>query len=75
MNVARFLMITSEALAGVGIVSHFLLPTSWEVAYHVSPRLDVGIPIRWFVPLALISLAGAFSIASLWKMCIALAAR
>jgi hypothetical protein len=67
MTTARFLMIASEALVGVALIANMFLPTTFVVAFHVSDR-SFGIPIRWFIPLLLISMAGAFSTAALLKM-------
>ena len=55
MATARFL-IASEILVGVALVAHIFLPTTCDVAFHVSDRI-IGIPIRWFIPLMLISVA------------------
>ena len=67
MATARFLMIASEILVGVALIAHMFLPTTFDVALTVSDK-SIGIPIRWFIPLLLISVAGAFSTASLIKM-------
>ena len=56
MTTARFLMIASEMLVGVALIAHMFLPTTFDVALHVSDRI-IGIPIRWFIPLMLISVA------------------
>jgi hypothetical protein len=67
MTTARFLMIASEILVGVALIAHMFLPTTFGVSFHVSDR-SVGIPIRWFVPLLLISVAGILSTAALLRM-------
>jgi len=67
MTTARFLMFASEALVGVALITHIFLPANFAIAFTVSDRA-VGIPIRWFVPLLLISVAGVFSTAALVKM-------
>jgi len=67
MTTARFLMIASEMLVGVALIAHIFLPTTFDVALHVSDRI-IGIPIRWFIPLLLTSVAGILSTAALVKM-------
>lgn len=67
MTTARFLMITSEILVGAALLAHMLLPTNLGVSLHISDR-SIGIPIRWFIPLLLITMAGALSAAALLKM-------
>jgi hypothetical protein len=67
MMTARFLMIASEILVGVALIANLFLPTTLGVTFHVSDRY-IGIPVRWFIPLLLISVAGTFSTASLLKM-------
>jgi len=68
MTTARFLMMASEILVGVALIAHVFLPTNFSVAFTVSADRAIGIPIRFFVPLLLISLAGVFSTVALAKM-------
>lgn len=68
MNLARLLMIASEVLVGVALISQYLLPMSFDVSFRVSADTHIGIPIRWLVPLLLISGAGVFSMTALFKM-------
>jgi hypothetical protein len=68
MNLARLLMIASEVLVGVVLISQYLLPMSFDVSFRVSVDTHVGIPTRWLVPLLLISAAGVFSMTALFKM-------
>jgi hypothetical protein len=65
--IARFLMIASETLVGVALITHIFLPTTFDIAFTVSDR-SIGIPIRWLIPLSLITVAGVFSAAALLKM-------
>ncbi len=73
MNTAKLLMMLSEVLVVGAIVAHIVLPASLGVSLTVSANRIIGIPIRWFVPLFLISIAGALSATALVKMVWALA--
>jgi hypothetical protein len=73
MTTARFLMIASETLVGAALVAHMFLPTTFAITFAVSADRIIAIPVRWFVPLLLISVAGAFSTAALVKMGLAMA--
>ena len=68
MSTARLLMIISEVLAGVAIISSFLLPKNFDFAFRASSQMSIGIPVRWFVPLFLIVIAGVTSASSLLRM-------
>lgn len=68
MSTARLLMIISEVLAGVALISSFLLPKKLDFAFRVSSQMSIGIPVRWFLPLFLIVIAGLTSAGSLMKM-------
>ncbi len=68
MSTARFLMIISEVLAGIALISSFLLPKDSDLAFRVSSQMSIGIPVRWFVPLFLIVIAGLTGAGSLIKM-------
>jgi hypothetical protein len=61
-------MIISEGLAGVATICAFLLPNDFDFGFRVSSQMSIGIPVRWFVPLSLIVLAGVAAAASLLKM-------
>ncbi len=75
MNAARALMLASEILVAVALIARILLPTNLDLGFRVSSETAIGIPIRWFIPLFLISVAGVCSIAALLKMYLALAHR
>jgi hypothetical protein len=68
MTTARYLMIVSEALAGVALISSILLPKNLDLGVRVSSQMGIGIPVRWFVPLFLIVMAGLTGAGSLMKM-------
>jgi len=68
MTLARLLMITSEVLVAVALLGRFLLPTNFDITFRISANAGIGIPIRWFLPLLLISGAGLFSTTALLKM-------
>jgi hypothetical protein len=68
MTTARFLMIASETLAGAALIAQMFLPTNVGVTFTVSTDRVIAIPIRWFVPLLLIIVAGALGAAALIKM-------
>jgi hypothetical protein len=67
MVTARFLMIASETLLGVALIAQFVLRTNIGVTFHLGDR-TIALPIRWFVPLLLISVAAAFSTVALANM-------
>ncbi len=75
MSTARLLMVISELLAGVGLISSFLLPKNADIGFRVSSQMGIGIPVRWFVPLFLIVIAGLVGAGSLTKMYWSLAHR
>jgi len=62
------LMVTAETLAAVGVIARFVLPNEWGVNFTISAHRLIALPIRWFVPLLLISIAGMLSIAGLLSM-------
>ena len=66
MNMARALMICSETLAGVALVGSIFLPSDFLITFRMSAEATIGIPVRWIVPLLLISGAGILSIAALF---------
>ena len=71
----RLLIIISELLAGVAIISSFLLPKNFDFAFPVSSQMSIGIPVRWLVPLSLLVIAGLTSASSLLRMYWSLAHR
>ena len=68
MSTARYLMIITEVLAGVALISSFLLPRNFDLGVRISSQMSIGIPVRWFVPLFLIVIAGLTGAGSLMKM-------
>jgi hypothetical protein len=51
----------------MALLAHMFLPTTFDMAFHLSDR-SIGVPVRWFIPLLLISMAGILSTAALLKM-------
>lgn len=69
MSTALRLMTISEVLVGIALVSRFLLPTGLNVSFTLLwAHTSIGIPIRWFVPLFLITIAGICSGIALTKL-------
>lgn len=68
MNIARALMICSETLVGVALVGSIFLPSNFDITFRMSAEATIGIPVRWIVPLLLISGAGILSIAALFVL-------
>jgi len=64
MNIARVLMLVIEMLVIIALLSRILLPSNFDISFRLS-EATIGIPIRWFIPLLLISGAGVVSIAAL----------
>jgi hypothetical protein len=57
-------MIASETLVGLALIGQLFLRTNIGVTFLLGDRI-IALPIRWFVPLLLISVAGAFSTVAL----------
>jgi hypothetical protein len=69
VSTALRLMTISEVLVGIALVSRFLLPTGLNVSFTLLwAHTSIGIPIRWFVPLFLITIAGICSGIALTKL-------
>ncbi len=60
-------MIISETLAIVAVAIQFVLPSEIAVSLTI-PHRTIALPIRWIVPLGLIAIAGALSLAALFNM-------
>jgi hypothetical protein len=67
MGTGRLLMVISETLAVVAVLTQFFLPTGMGISLHLAHRAIV-LPVRWVVPLLLISVAGATSLTALFNM-------
>jgi hypothetical protein len=68
MDTTLRLMTASEIIVGIALVLSFFLPTGTSISFIVSPHRMIGFPIRWFVPLLLITVAGLCSATALAKM-------
>jgi hypothetical protein len=67
MGAGKFLMLVSETLAVVAVASQFFLPAGTGISLHFAHR-SVALPVRWVVPLLLISIAGALSLTALFML-------
>lgn len=67
MGTGKLLMLISETLAVVAVAVQFFLPTGVGISLHVAHR-EIVLPVRWVVPLLLISVAGALSLTALFNM-------
>ena len=69
MATALRLMTMSEVLVGIALVSRFLLPAGPNISFTLLwAHTSIGIPIRWFIPLFLITVAGICSGVALIKL-------
>ena len=57
----------AEILAVTTVAVQFLLPGEVGIVLHIGHKA-LGLPIRWVVPLLLISLAGALSMVALFAL-------
>jgi len=60
-------MLVAEMLAATGVAIQFFLPSEVGLTVHISQKV-LGLPIRWVVPLLLISLAGILSMVALFAL-------
>jgi len=67
VGTGRTLMLAAEILAVAAVAVQFLLPSEMGITIHVGHKA-LGLPIRWVVPLVLISAAGALSLFALGAM-------
>ena len=67
MGTGKTLMLVAEILAVTAVAVQFLLPGEVGIALHIGHKV-LGLPIRWVVPLLLISLAGALSMVALFAL-------
>jgi hypothetical protein len=67
MGTGRLLMLISETLAVVAVATQFFLPTGMGISLTLAHR-SIALPVRWVVPLLLISVAGALSLTALFNM-------
>ena len=69
MDTALRLMTISEILVGIALVARFLLASGINVSFTLlSSQTSIGIPIQWFVPLLLITVAGICSATALIRL-------
>ena len=67
MGTGKTLMLVAEILAVTAVAVQFLLPGEVGITLHLGHKV-LGLPIRWVVPLLLISLAGALSMVALFAL-------
>ena len=67
MGTGKTLMLVAEILAVTAVAVQFLLPGEVGIVLHIGHKV-LGLPIRWVVPLLLISLAGALSMVALFAL-------
>ena len=67
MGTGKTLMLVAEILAVTPVAVQFLLPGEVGITLHIGHKV-LGLPIRRFVPLLLISLAGALSMVALFAL-------
>ena len=67
MGTGKTLMLVAEILAVTPVAVQFLLPGEVGITLDIGHKV-LGLPIRWFVPLLLISLAGALSMVALFAL-------
>ena len=67
VGTGRVLMQVAEILAVTAVGVQFLLPAEIGISIHIGHKV-LALPIRWVVPLMLISLAGALSVAALFTL-------
>ena len=67
MGSGRTLMLVAETLAVFAVAVQFVLPLEIGISITIGHR-GLGLPIRWVLPLTLISIAGALSVVALVSM-------
>jgi hypothetical protein len=67
VGTGKTLMLVAEILAVTAVAVQFLLPGEVGIVLHIGHKV-LGLPIRWVVPLLLISLAGALSMVVLFTL-------
>jgi hypothetical protein len=60
-------MVLAETLAVVAMAVQFVLPSGMGISITLGHR-NLGVPIRWVLPLLLISIAGGISLMELFSM-------
>jgi hypothetical protein len=60
-------MFIAEAVAVMAVAVQFVLPSQTGISVIIGHR-SLALPIRWVVPLVLITMAGALSLAALLAM-------
>jgi hypothetical protein len=67
MGIGKTLMLIAEIIAVSAVAVQFFLPSEVGITMHVGHRV-LGLPIRWVMPLLLISVSGALSAIALFVL-------
>jgi hypothetical protein len=67
VGTGKTLMLVAEILAVTAVAVQFFLPNEVGITIHVGQRV-LGFPIRWVMPLFLISISGALSVIALFAL-------
>ena len=69
MDTALRLMTASEILVAIALIARFVFPFGTNITFTLlSAHASIGIPIKWFLPLLLITAAGICSTTALVKI-------
>jgi hypothetical protein len=66
MGTGKLLMLISETLAVVAVAAQFFLPERTGIGLTLAHR-TVALPVRWVVPLLVISVAGVLGLTALFN--------
>ena len=67
MGIGKALMLIAEIIAVTAVAVQFFLPSEVGISIHLGNRV-LGLPIRWVMPLSLISVSGALSVIALFVL-------
>jgi hypothetical protein len=68
MASALRLMTVTEILVGIALIARFIFPSGMSISFKVTAHASIAIPMEWFFPLLLISVAGICSTTTLIKI-------
>lgn len=68
MQSIRYFMIAAEVLAGIAILSVFVIPASFRFEASLSPHVSSSMPFAWLISMLLLIGAGLLSGAALVKL-------
>jgi hypothetical protein len=62
-------MTVNEILVAIALIARFIFPSGYNIIFTLlTAHASIGIPLKWFVPLLLISAAGVCSRTALIKI-------